>query len=309
MKKVTVLFSTYNGEKTLRYFLDSLFRQTMDKDLWKVVAVNNNSTDQTQAILEEYLEALPLHILFEERQGKSYAIDQGFQHIEGDLLILTDDDVIADPDWLEVMVKTAEEKKDYDLFSGLIKPNWEEAPPQWIREWAQMGVLYSLNDHFPEGEILPELLMGPNSMFRTSILPDKYIVDEYLGPNQSETFAMGEDTVFAYHLAKEKNLKAWHTHQTAVSHFIPVQSFDETWMWKRAIRHGLGVPVIFPQHYGSKLKIMGRPIRTLLKYIVMGVCVPIVKLLPKSQKRFHFLWQYYRLHGILSHDLRNIKTS
>ena len=77
--EVTVLFSTYNGGRTLPRMLEALCAVTLPHDRWKIVAVDNNSRDNTREVLEAYRHRLPLEILFEPRQGKEHALALGFR--------------------------------------------------------------------------------------------------------------------------------------------------------------------------------------------------------------------------------------
>ena len=112
--------------------LDALCQSTTPQSEWKIVAVNNNSTDNTNDILHSYLNRLPMEIYFEKNPGKAIAIDEGFQYLEGELVIITDDDVRPAQDWIEQFLKLAEGCSDYDMFGGLILPEWEQLPEPWI---------------------------------------------------------------------------------------------------------------------------------------------------------------------------------
>ncbi|MGO8249209.1 glycosyltransferase, partial [Rhizobium johnstonii] len=83
---------------------------TLPKEEWKIVAVDTNSSDDTLAVLNSYKERPPLEVYFEPKQGKQYALTLGFRHLEGELVILTDDDVSPAPDWIEQFLTVADEQ-------------------------------------------------------------------------------------------------------------------------------------------------------------------------------------------------------
>jgi glycosyltransferase involved in cell wall biosynthesis len=61
---VSVLFSSYNGaSRRLRHMLESLMNQGLPHDRWELVAVDNNSNDDTFELLKSYSEKLPITIL------------------------------------------------------------------------------------------------------------------------------------------------------------------------------------------------------------------------------------------------------
>ena len=233
--------------------LDALCQSTTPQTEWKIVAVNNNSTDNTNDILHSYLTRLPMEIYFEINQGKAAAIDRGFKYIEGKLVIITDDDVRPAQDWIEQFLKLAEGCPDYDMFGGLILPEWEQLPEPWVLEWVDHVSVYALNETVKEGPISAGYIFGPNSAFRRGVLPDKYSVhDSCIGPSSDvQQYPMGCDTLFARSI-ETRGHKAWHSRLPVVQHFVPAKYLDERWIFQRAERHGLGMPVdAFMQRIGS----------------------------------------------------------
>src|SRR3982751_5096035 len=54
MNQVIILLATYNGEKYLRHQINSLLNQTYTN--WHLFIRDDNSTDNTPALLQEYQE-------------------------------------------------------------------------------------------------------------------------------------------------------------------------------------------------------------------------------------------------------------
>ena len=296
---VTVLFSTYNGGKTLPRMLDALCRSTLHPSRWKIVAVDNNSHDDTRAILESYRDRLPLEIHFEPKQGKQYALTRGFQHLEGDLVILTDDDIIPEPDWVEQFLKLAAEHRDFSIFGGLIMPDWEKQPDPWVLKDAHLGVLYALNADIAEGAIPAALVSGPNSAFRRAIIGANYIVHEDIGPNALVTqFPMGEDTAFALRLERE-GAKAYHSHRPRVRHIIKQAYVDEGWILSRGERYGMGLVATRPELFSGKFRLAGIPTGALAIWLAMATPALVLRKAPKSTGRFKALWKQSVRRGIL----------
>ena len=71
---LTVVFTTFNGQSKIRRTLDSLVRQKIESK-WELLVVNNNSTDGTVSILEEYLDKLPLIIASYVSSTSSHFVD------------------------------------------------------------------------------------------------------------------------------------------------------------------------------------------------------------------------------------------
>src|SRR5262249_36337207 len=69
---------------------------------WEVIVVDNNSPDDTRAIVDASVATFPapLRYAFERQQGRSAALNHGFRIAAGDILVTTDDDVRVEPAWL-----------------------------------------------------------------------------------------------------------------------------------------------------------------------------------------------------------------
>jgi glycosyltransferase involved in cell wall biosynthesis len=296
---VTVLFATYNGEKTLPAMLEALCSTTLPADKWKLVAVDNNSNDGTAAVLESYRGRLPLDVHFEPRQGKEHALATGFLHLEGELLILTDDDVIPQPDWLEQWLAVADEQPGYDIFGGLILPEWERQPEPWLLQLPYLDILFALNDRVDEGPVPAGLIFGPNSAFRRSILGQGYAVHDNLGPNAAiAQYPMGQDTAFALRLERA-GARAFHSRRPRLRHVIRSNSLDENWVLRRAERYGMGKAALHPEYFARKRMLAGVPVTTALRWLAMVPVAALLKVLPRSQVRFGLLWRQAERQGIL----------
>src|SRR5579863_9995619 len=101
---VTIILCTYNRCQRLARALDSVASSTVsDSVKWEVLVVDNNSTDQTREVAEEFSRSHPGHFryCFEPKQGKSHALNAGIREARGDILAFLDDDVTVGPTWLQ----------------------------------------------------------------------------------------------------------------------------------------------------------------------------------------------------------------
>ena len=109
---VTVTIQTYNRAGTLAETLESLrpLRCPEGAD-YEILVVDNNSSDRTAAVLEEYrgLLAPRLRSVVERQQGLSHARNRALQEARGEIVSFLDDDVIVDPDWLAAVTAAFEE--------------------------------------------------------------------------------------------------------------------------------------------------------------------------------------------------------
>lgn len=128
---LTVLICTYNRagllEETLKALAGAIRPPECDVD---VVVVDNNSTDATRTVVERAAAAgpWPVQYTLETSQGKSYALNRGLAMARGDVLALTDDDVLPAADWLLRIVQRFR-TQDLVFVFGKVLPRWEAPPP------------------------------------------------------------------------------------------------------------------------------------------------------------------------------------
>lgn len=131
--EVSVIVCTYNRAASLRETLEHLQRQvTAPGRRWEVIVVDNNSTDDTRAVVEQVAARWPvLRYAFEARQGLSHARNRGIAEASGETLLFTDDDVLPEPDWLETVLSGLD-RYQADACGGHIAPLFEVPPPHWF---------------------------------------------------------------------------------------------------------------------------------------------------------------------------------
>src|SRR6187551_1034496 len=103
---LSIIVSTYNRADLLGEALGSILEQeAVSSWAWEVIAVDNNSTDNTRAVAEMLLAQYPnrLRYVFEAEQGLSAARNRGIRESRGAIIAFTDDDVRVAPDWVETL--------------------------------------------------------------------------------------------------------------------------------------------------------------------------------------------------------------
>lgn len=115
---VSVVVCAFNEEKILRQCLDALVSQTYPAERYEIQVIDDESTDQTFSIAEEFIISrkgcLPYIRLTRIRHGGlSVARNAGIRLSRGEIIAFIDGDAVPDRKWLEELVKPFLEGADY----------------------------------------------------------------------------------------------------------------------------------------------------------------------------------------------------
>jgi glycosyltransferase involved in cell wall biosynthesis len=154
---LSVIICTHNPRGD--YFhrcLDALRAQRLPHDRWELVVVDNQSDEAVADHVD-----LPWHpaarIVREETMGLAVARLRGIRESTGELLVFVDDDNVLDPDFLEVAVRTMEERPFLGSWSGQCRPAFEKTPPEWTRRyWGNLVIREFEHDVWSNLPRLPE---------------------------------------------------------------------------------------------------------------------------------------------------------
>ncbi len=102
MNKLTIIIPAYNEEKTIQKVLGRVSNVTLTGDISKeIIVVNDCSSDNTEALVLEYINKYPAtEILYhkqEKNMGKGAALHKGIKEATGDLLVIQDADMEYNP--------------------------------------------------------------------------------------------------------------------------------------------------------------------------------------------------------------------
>lgn len=145
---MTIAICTWNRSRLLGQTLESLTKLTIPKGVnWEVVVVDNNSTDDTKQIVQNFSSDLPLLYVFEATQGHSVSRNTALSRASGDLIVWTDNDVVVPSHWLQSYAKAAASYPDAAFFGGTIAPEFESPKPLWLQEtWEKCKAVYAARD-------------------------------------------------------------------------------------------------------------------------------------------------------------------
>jgi glycosyltransferase involved in cell wall biosynthesis len=98
--EISVILSTYNRADVLPRTLNHLARQDLAADRFEVVIVDDGSPDDTQAVVERLIPALPFKAVFRrhENRGPGYTQNRGIELARAPVVLLMADDILLAPE-------------------------------------------------------------------------------------------------------------------------------------------------------------------------------------------------------------------
>ncbi len=133
MHTISVVIPTLNRAHLLSRTIDAIETQTISRDRYEVIVVDNNSTDHTTAVLrEKAAEYSNLRYTREMRPGAAPTRNAGMVAADGDIVLFIDDDIESDPDLIEGHIRVHETYSDASVI-GTIRTEWESTRDPFLR--------------------------------------------------------------------------------------------------------------------------------------------------------------------------------
>jgi L-malate glycosyltransferase len=295
-----VLIATRNGAQTLPDVLGAYRHVKPPIGGWKLVIVDNGSTDDTRKIIQSFSDQLPLTHDFEPILGKNASLNAALASVEGDLVVLSDDDILPHCDWLVELRGVADSQPTFSVFGGTVTLRWDTPPDDWILSWVNLSTAFGMTDpSWEDGPIHPGNIFGGNMAIRKRVFEAGYRFDARIGP-RGTNYAMGSETELTRRLDKAE-FRTWHCRKAIVEHIVRKSQMTREWILRRAFRFGRGLYRLEVQHeYANREKFFGIP-RHLIKETVMeGLGAVRAKLNGNKTKFFRKCWEFYCLMGYLN---------
>jgi GT2 family glycosyltransferase len=176
MTEISIVVPTRNRAQRLRALLDSLRQQ--EGPAFEVIVVDNASSDDTLRVVGEADAAADAHVRaihLPQPMGPAIARNRGWRLARGELIVFTDDDVVASPDWLKP-IAAAHERDPDAVIQGRTEPDPREA-------------------HKLSAFARSQSATGPGPWFQTcNIAYPRALLERLGGFDESFWEAAGEDT-------------------------------------------------------------------------------------------------------------------
>jgi Glycosyltransferases involved in cell wall biogenesis len=251
---VSVVICCYNGAKRILHCLEHLSKQRNIDFSWEILLIDNNSTDNTAKIANDYWNSLysevPLIIIHEPRPGTMYARRTGIESANYRYLLYCDDD-----NWLnEDYVKTA-----FDIITsngeiavvgghGILELESKENIPAWLDKFK-----YSYGAG-PQGKVDGDTTHDKGCLYTAGAMLDRVWLNKLfefdftssLKGRDGKSLVAGEDTELTYAL-KIIGGKLYYSSKMHFRHFMPVTRIQ--WSYLQRLHESFGYSDILLSPY------------------------------------------------------------
>ena len=238
-----LIIPTHNRAHLLDECLKSVLRASRPTELnLTIVVVDNNSRDNTKAVVEPYLRQSDVRCkyLFVGQPGKSAALNEALRQTDGEFVGLIDDDEQLDPAWFEVAYREFSSDSATEYIGGPCHPNWEVEAPPWLPP-SLPGVIGIVLR--PERAVYsPEfngMLMGGNVVIRRSTLQKVLPYPVELGKIGAK-IRSGMDEII-YHRLLRIGARGIVVPDLIIYHWIPASRLTKRYYRKWALGRAVGV--------------------------------------------------------------------
>lgn len=119
--KFSIIIPTYNNFTELRECLDAISNQTISKNNFEVIVVDDGSQETSSANSIPPHIQFPIRYFYQDHKGPATARNLGIKEAKGDIILLLDDDSLPTDNWLDRVIFAWDNFSDSDGIGGYIK--------------------------------------------------------------------------------------------------------------------------------------------------------------------------------------------
>ncbi len=248
MLNLSVVIPTLNRAASLKRTLNSIVDQTLPQTEFEVIVIDNGSIDETKKVVKKFsLKIKNLRYFYSKKPGLHVGRNLGFKKARSDILVYTDDDIEAFPEWLQQIYQTFKDKKVY-LVGGKNLPKFEEKPPFWLKKiWIKKGIygkafpyLSILDFGNTTKEIDPYYVWGCNFSIRRSILLKTKGFHPDGMPDDLIRYR-GDGETYVSKFIVDNKYKALYNPKACIFHIISKEKINIDYVCKKAFMAGVSI--------------------------------------------------------------------
>lgn len=219
---ISIIICTYNRDLYIYQTLEKIAQNDFTKELYEILLINNNCTDQTESECKRFKINHPdvnFHYFIEETQGLSNARNRGIKESHGDVIVFLDDDSFVEKSYLKELTNYLKTYPDFTAFGGKIIPLFENGKnPSWLGKWSYIWVSALNKGNHVKLFDKRSYPIGANMGFRkTALPPDGF--NTALGRSKGNMIGGEEKEIFQQ--IRKNGGKIYYFPKIKVNHVIP----------------------------------------------------------------------------------------
>ncbi len=297
---ISVVICTYNRDKFIGEALNCLSRQTLSPGLFEIIVVDNNSTDDTAAITQNFISSHPdlnTRYVHEPNKGLSFARNRGVAEAKSDIICYIDDDAETTTGFLKSIVDFMQADPGIAGIGGKVIPKYSESEePQWMSKYLNgfVGLLDYGNEpkHFDSHMKYPA---GCNMTYTKDILIKAG------GFNNQLTFR--SDDKYIFYQVKKLSENIYYLPQALLYHNIDKERLTFTNFKKLFLKSGNEEKIRVRSEKGT-IAVLKKFFELCVKTSASAALYLLYSLKGQELKgRYIFFSQWFTLKGFLQHKV------
>jgi glycosyltransferase involved in cell wall biosynthesis len=241
---LSVAICTYNRASLLNHVLDSVARQSLAKDQFEIVIVDNGSTDRTREVVAAaQMKDSRIRYVVEPKAGIAHARNRALQEARGENLAFIDDDAWADPKWLENLIAPLRSiSPTPECIAGPVSLVWDGRRPDWFPDrFESLLCRYDMGDapHFLSAG---GYLLTTNSLFHRETLLRLGGMRTDLGHRRRALIGGEDNDVFNRLVASGH--RVYYQPEARVFHPVPKARQTRRYLLRRLFWDGASQPLV-----------------------------------------------------------------
>lgn len=252
----SVIIPAYNAEKTIDSCIQALLSQSIPREQYEIILVDDGSTDATAKIVQTY----PVIYHYQKNKGPAAARNKGTTISKGKIILFTDSDCVPDHFWIQEMVSPFLANPEISGVKGAYKTK-------------QKG----LTARFAQAEFEDRFVLLGKSSFIDMV--DTYSAafkrDIFIKAGGFDPFfpvANNEDTELSYRLVSDGHLLVfnsrafvYHTHPNTLGKYLKIKFWRGYWRM-----------VVYARYPEKAIKDSYTPAVIKIQTLLMLLLVPIL---------------------------------
>ena len=239
---LSIVICSYNRASYIGDALTSLYKQSSGLASFEAIIVDNNSTDNTSEVFQNWRDTHPLGnftYTTEKQQGASYARNTGSKLANGAWLCFMDDDAVATEHYVQNIIRHIQDQPFVVGFGGRIIPKYIPSEPNWMSHYVS-----SLVGNFDYAPVACAFENGKYPL-ESNMIVKKDVYEQIGGFNTSlpgvvGTLRIGGEGKELFYKIMSLGHKIYYDPSICVYHVVEVKKLTSEYMYRVASGIGRG---------------------------------------------------------------------